>query len=74
MSDGAKAGFQVLTGRDEKGNTVPVIRVVSGETDILVMMTRGDARRMALDIMEVEASCDGRQIQAVERQDGNYDS
>lgn len=66
--------IQAVTGRDDNGNTIPVIIVTMNNESFMIYLDRPSAKRFAMDILAAEASCNGRQVQPVERFDGNMDS
>lgn len=66
--------IQAVTGRDDNGNTIPCIVVTMNGESFLIYLDRPSAKRFAMDILAAEASCNGRQVQPVERFDGNMDS
>ena len=72
--DETTAGFTVTIGRDENGNTTPMIIVKTEEIEMAVIMDRGAAREFALELLAAEASCGGRQILALDRIDGNFNA
>jgi hypothetical protein len=74
MDQETTAAFQVAIGRDANGKTVPMVIVKIQEFEAIVMLTRPEARALALDILAAEARCAGRQVVAVERTDGNLNS
>jgi len=72
--DKESAAFQVALGRDENGKTVPTIVVSLGQEEFAVMLSRAEAKELALDLLAAEAQCAGRQVVTVSRTDGNFDS
>lgn len=74
MDQETTGAFQIVIGRDENAKTVPMIIVTIQEFEATVMLTRQEARALALDLLAAEAQCAGRQVVAVERTDGNLSS
>lgn len=72
--DKESAAFQVALGRDENGKTVPTIVVSLGQEEFAVILSRAEAKELALDLLAAEAQCAGRQVVTVSRTDSNFDS
>lgn len=70
MAKEEETGLAVAIGRNDDGKTVPVIIISINGEDLAVLMDSESAKQLALDILEVEAQCGGRQITAVQRSDG----
>ena len=74
MDKETTGAFQIAIGLDENAKTVPMIIVTIQDFEAAVILTRQEARALALDLLAVEAQCAGRQVVAVERSDGNLSS
>jgi len=72
--DQRTTGFAVALGRDEDGNVCPVIIIYLDDQEFAVRIDRETARSMAIELLEIEAQCGGRQIAIVKRTDGKLDA
>lgn len=63
--DKRTTGFAVAIGREDDGTTCPVIIIYLDDQEFAVRIDRATARSMALELLEIEAQCGGKQIAVV---------